>query len=129
MKTILIRLAWKNIRRNKLRSGMILGAIATGLFAGTFMTAFMVGWINNSTVADINNQLSYIQIHHPEFAADNDVSACFAQDEVADKINAISEVRSVSYRLKINGMLASATLLESCLARWSSSSLQKTAST
>jgi hypothetical protein len=28
MKTMLISLAWKNIWRNKLRSGMILGAIA-----------------------------------------------------------------------------------------------------
>jgi ABC-type lipoprotein release transport system permease subunit len=108
MKTMLISLAWKNIWRNKLRSGMILGAIAIGLFAGTFMTAFMAGWIERSVISDIQNQLAYIQLHHPGFAANNDIKACFMQNEAREKIASAGDVTAVSYRLKLNAMLASA---------------------
>ncbi|MDR1557388.1 MAG: FtsX-like permease family protein [Tannerellaceae bacterium] len=108
MKTILIPLAWKNLWRNKLRSGMILGAIAIGLFAGTFMTAFMSGWISRSVESDIRNQLSYIQIHHPEFAANSDINACFRQEEMMSRIASVAEITGASYRLELNGMLASA---------------------
>ncbi|MDR1879336.1 MAG: FtsX-like permease family protein [Tannerellaceae bacterium] len=109
MKTMLISLAWKNIWRNKLRSGMILGAIAIGLFAGTFMTAFLSGWIEHSVISDIQNQLAYIQVHDPGFAANNDIKACFLQDEaMVAKIASAGEVAAVSYRLRLNAMLASA---------------------
>jgi ABC-type lipoprotein release transport system permease subunit len=108
MKTMLISLSWKNIWRNKLRSGMILGAIAIGLFAGTFMTAFMAGWIERSVTSDIQNQLAYIQVHHPDFAANNDVNAYFLQDEAREKIASVAGVTATTYRLELNAMLASA---------------------
>jgi ABC-type lipoprotein release transport system permease subunit len=108
MKTLLIRLAWKNIWRSKLRSGIILGAIALGLFTGTFMASFITGWINNSVVTDIQNQLSYIQIHHPKYADDNDINAWYEQNEVANALQNVPAVRAATHRLRINGMLASA---------------------
>jgi ABC-type lipoprotein release transport system permease subunit len=108
MRTILLSLAWKNIWRNKLRSGMILGAVALGLFAGTFMTAFMTGWINRSVEADIRNQLSHIQVHRPEFAANNDLGAFFMQDEIRRRIASVAEIAASSCRLELPGMLASA---------------------
>ncbi|MDR2810403.1 MAG: FtsX-like permease family protein [Tannerellaceae bacterium] len=108
MKTILLSLAWKNIWRNKLRSGMILGAIAVGLFAGTFMTAFMTGWINRSVEADIRNHVSYIRIHHPEFAANNDINAYLSQEDVMRQVALVGEITGASCRLEVSGMLASA---------------------
>ncbi len=105
---MILRLAWKNIWRNKLRSSIIMGAIALGLFAGTFTTAFINGWMGNTVLSDIKTQLSYIQIHQPEFADNNDISAFFMQDTVEDKIKSVPNLNNVSYRLKINGMLASA---------------------
>ena len=108
MKKILIHLAWKNVWRNKLRSGTILGAIAVGLFAGTFMSALMSGWIITSVEADIRNQLSYIQIHQEGFSEDHDINAWFMQTEAEEAIRKIPEIRQGSFRLKINGMLASA---------------------
>jgi ABC-type lipoprotein release transport system permease subunit len=108
MKKILIHLAWKNVWRNKLRSGTILGAIAVGLFAGTFMSALMSGWIITSVEADIRNQLSYIQIHQEGFSEDQDINAWFMQTEAEEAIRKIPEITQASFRLKINGMLASA---------------------
>jgi ABC-type lipoprotein release transport system permease subunit len=108
MKTILLSLAWKNIWRNKLRSSMILGAIAVGLFAGTFMTAFMTGWINRSVEADILNHVSYIRIHHPEFAANNDINAYLMQEDAMRQVASVGEITGASCRLEVSGMLASA---------------------
>jgi ABC-type lipoprotein release transport system permease subunit len=87
---------------------MILGAIAIGLFAGTFMTAFMAGWIERSVRSDIQNQLAYIQVHHPAFAANNDIKAYFLQGEAKEKIATVADVTSATYRLELNAMLASA---------------------
>ena len=105
---MLIRLSWKNIWRNRLRSGTILGAIAIGLFAGTFMSALISGWVTNSVEADIRNQLSYIQIHSPGFEDNNDINTWFKQSDVEQAIRQTQEITNVSFRLKINGILASA---------------------
>ena len=106
---MLMRLSWKNIWRNKLRSGTILGSIAIGLFAGTFISAIISGWVDNSVEADIRNQLSYIQIHSPGFNDDNDINAWFMQTDVEQAIQQTPEITDASFRLKINGMLASAS--------------------
>jgi ABC-type lipoprotein release transport system permease subunit len=86
---------------------MILGAIAAGLFAGTFMTAFMSGWIIRSVEADIQNHLSHLQIHHPQFAADNDIKAFLTEEEVMSRIRSVPGITGASCRLELNAMLAS----------------------
>ncbi len=105
---MLIQLAWRNIWRNKLRSSIIISAITLGLFAGTFLTAFITGWMTRSVISDIDNQVGYIQVHRSEFAANNDISAWFLRDDVAGKIASTPSVTQCSYRLRLNGMLASA---------------------
>lgn len=108
MKTMIVRLAWKNIWRNKFRSSLILGAIAIGLFAGTFMIAFITGWMRTTIESDISNQLAHIQIHTPEFSENNDITAYFLRDQISRTVDTVTNVNSISYRLRVNGMLASA---------------------
>lgn len=110
-------LAWKNIWRNKLRSGVIMGAIAIGVFGGTFLTAFMSGWVLGAVDDCINNQLSHIQVHRQGFIANNDVNAVFDRDSMKAMIAAEPAVTSVSYRLSVNGMLASAANIASITAK------------
>jgi len=126
MKNI-INLAWKNIWRNKVRSAVIISAIAIGLFSGTFLLAFMNGWILGTVDSDIRTQYSHIQIHNTEFLANNDVGAYFMRDDIGrgvlhtptlnteneTEINGHIQGRmqyapTVAYRLNLNGMLASA---------------------
>ena len=105
----LSNLAWKNIWRNKVRSGVILGAIAIGLFAGTFLLAFMTGWIYGTAKDDIDTQFSHIQIHDTAFSANNDISACFDRDDVERRGKAClaAAQAQTTYRLNLTGMLAS----------------------
>ena len=109
---MLARLAWKNIWRNKTRSGIILGAIAIGLFAGTFLSAFIYGWMLDAVAEDIDANLSYVQISDTAFAANNDIGAYFVKTGIAETLANSAVFREsqgeVSFRLILNGMLSSA---------------------
>ena len=107
----LIRLAWKNIWRNKVRSGVILGAIAIGLFSGTIILAIMSGWIVGSVNNDIKTQYSHVQIHDTAFLANTDIEAFFMRQDVEEKIRQsnLSDLSDrMAYRVRLSGMLASA---------------------
>jgi ABC-type lipoprotein release transport system permease subunit len=102
------QLAWKNIWRNKVRSGVILGAIAVGLFAGTYLSAFLSGWVVSTVNDDINAHLSHVQVHDTAFTVNNDITAFFVREAVAEKIAQSGLTTDASFRLNLSGMLASA---------------------
>lgn len=106
---MLIRLAWKNIWRNRFRSLLILSAIAIGLFAGTFTIAFVTGWGRATIETEICNQLSHTQIHTPEFSYNYDINSYFTREEVVNAIDSMPYLSGASYRLKLYGVLASAS--------------------
>jgi ABC-type lipoprotein release transport system permease subunit len=105
---MIANLAWKNIWRNKVRSGVILGATGVGLFAGFYLSAFMSGWMVGTVNSDIDVYLSHVQVHDTAFLANGDVSAFFMEAPVKEKIEQSGLPVAVSYRLKLSGMLASA---------------------
>ena len=70
---MLISLAWKNIWRNKKRSGIIIAAITFGLWGGLFSSALMVGMMENMVETAISRDLSHIQIHKRDYDQDQDV--------------------------------------------------------
>ena len=102
-------IAWKNIGRNKVRSGVILGAIATGLFSGTFFMAALEGWVLGAIHDDIAKELSHVQIHHADFLANEDIGAHFLREEVETQLKeaGLPAQTAVAFRLKLAGMLAS----------------------
>ena len=108
MTFIIIGLAWKNIWRNQLRSSLILMAIAIGLFAGTFTIAFVTGWGRATIESEICNQLSHVQVHTPEFNLNNDISEYFLRDQLSPILDSVAKVNSITYRLRLNGIIASA---------------------
>ena len=70
---MLLKIAWRNVWRNKSRSLIVISSIVVGvwaLVAGTgFMNGFMVSYISDA----INHNTSNIQIHNTEFSADKDI--------------------------------------------------------
>ncbi|WP_321437710.1 ABC transporter permease [uncultured Bacteroides sp.] len=102
-------LSWKNIWRNKLRSSTVIAAVALGVFAGVFMIALMNGMIDSRLQAIIHTEISSIQIHNPEFLANSDFSRRIPDaDKVVQRVNEMDHVISVSKRLVITSMIASA---------------------
>ena len=64
---MLLSLAWKNIWRNKLRSLVLVGAIALGLVGVVFFIGLSQGFMDARNKKVIETQLSHIQLHNPHF--------------------------------------------------------------
>lgn len=102
-------IAWRNVWRNKVRSSVVIIAVCLGLMSGVFSAAFMKGWMGQRMDAVLLTEMSYIQVHHPEFKENYECEFLIdGEDKIAKEIKAIDENIKVSKRLVINSMVASA---------------------
>ena len=67
---MLLKIAWKNIWRNRTRSLVVIISVIIGLWAALFMTAFSWGLYQGHIDDSIENYLSHLQIHHPSYPAE-----------------------------------------------------------
>ena len=70
---MLLRVAWRNIWRNRSRSLVIIASVGIGLWAGIFLIAFYNGMIRQRIRSAIDREVSHLQIHHPRFSDDHDL--------------------------------------------------------
>ena len=98
----LLRLAWKNIWRNKLRSGVILFAITLGLYAGIFVASFANGMVNQLIEDTINIEVTHLQINRESFINMGGLHDTFSQEPLETQVKAIPNVMGVSPRLIMN---------------------------
>lgn len=102
---MLLSIAWKNIRRNKLRSLIVIIAVTLGLTGGIMSAALMSGASNQSMKDALNDYVSEIQIHHPEYKENNEIKYRIENTkEITDYIKNIEGVKSVCSRIKVLGM-------------------------
>jgi len=106
---MIFSISWRNIWRNKVRSLVIITAIALGIFAGVLSAAFFKGMADQRIQKVINTELSYIQIHKPGFRQTSDFSNFIANaNEEVTKIEGLQHVTGVSKRILVQSMVASA---------------------
>jgi putative ABC transport system permease protein len=106
---MIISIAWRNVWRNKLRSLVVILAVSLGLFGILFMIALSNGMVEQKIDASINNEISHIQIHLPEFLQDQ--SLPFSMDsaqQIEGEISAIPGVKAVTSRIKAQAMASTA---------------------
>ncbi|MFC2118289.1 ABC transporter permease [Bacteroidota bacterium] len=102
---MIFSLSWKNIWRNKVRSLVVIIAVSLGLFGGTFSNGLMNGMTTRRVNSAIENEVSHIQIHSPEFLENPEIGyAIDNSDELINEIEKNSDVIAVSKRMKINSM-------------------------
>jgi putative ABC transport system permease protein len=70
---MLLKVAWLNIWRNRTRSLVVIGAIIIGVWAVIFLMGYMYGVVKSYVNNAIQNEISHIQIHHPDFPQDKEV--------------------------------------------------------
>jgi len=108
---VLLKISWRNIWRNPRRSLVMILALTIGLWAGIFVSALMFGMLDQRFKTSIEQHISHIQIHHPEFLKDNNVKFGIEEwDKLQQQLSADQEITAYSGRTKVNGMLATATL-------------------
>lgn len=107
---MLIRISWRNIWRNKVRSLVVILAIAVGLTGGIFITGLMNGMVAQQTSSTINNEISELQMHQPEFL--ENMNPQYMMADIGDKVEEIRQtekVTDVCYRSKASAMASTAT--------------------
>lgn len=104
------KLAWRNVWRNKTRSGVLLLAITFGLWGGISAMGIMSG-MNNQRIKDfLETQVSHIQMHHPDYVQDQDVTKTLEQPvQHLQQIEKNAQVEGVTSRAVMNGMISSPT--------------------
>ena len=106
---MLIKIAWRNIWRSKLRSAVVLLAIASGLVGGLFSSAWMNGMANQRVNNAFSIETAHIQIHNPKFADNFDIKRTINDtDDILKDISNIQGVKAVTSRTKTQAMAATA---------------------
>lgn len=106
---MLIKIAWKNIWRNRLRSLVVIMAIALGLWAGTSISGFSWGMYDQRINEAINNEISHVQFHQPGFGEEYNPALYIPESaELIQRLKKDERVKAVSPRVIVMSMIASA---------------------
>jgi putative ABC transport system permease protein len=103
-------IAWRNIWRNKKRSGVLLVAIAFGLWAGLLTSGLLNGMAVQMIRSAIGTRTAHVQIHAPGFVDHPEINRTIPDGtSVLEKARAASGVADVAARAIVPGMGSSAT--------------------
>lgn len=103
-------MAWRNIWRNRIRSLIIMGSVATGLTAGLFVLSLYKGILEDRVRMVIDTEVSHLQIHHKRFKEDYDAKFVVGDPEVLTAaLKNDPRVKAFTTRTVCQGMLATGT--------------------
>jgi len=105
---MVLLIAWRNIWRNPLRSLVVMGAVIIGVWSIVFL-AGMIGGIMESYVDNaIRNEVSHVQLHHPEFIKDKKSEFYFSDaNDILARVKQTEGVKAASVRTITNAMVSS----------------------
>lgn len=103
-------IAWKNVWRNKVRSLVVVLAIALGLTGGIFSSAVLKGSGDQRVREAVGRETSHLQIHNKAYAGDNEVRYVIDGDlkELETVLDTTRTVKAWSPRVKFPAMAGSA---------------------
>ena len=105
---MILKLAWRNIWRNKTRSLVIMTAITLGIVASLFLDAFILGMVGSFIQNSIEKVTSHIQIHNPNYLDDENVeNFILNSSDLVAEIEDLNGVKGVTSRTLINSMISS----------------------
>jgi ABC-type lipoprotein release transport system permease subunit len=107
---MILKMAWRNIWRNKTRSLVIMLSVAVGLLAGIGVLALYKGMMKGRVRTVIDSEVAHLQIHHPEFKKDYNPSFIIpGYEEILRKIKSFPEINLAVPRSIAQGMLVTTT--------------------
>lgn len=107
---MILRLAWRNIWRNKIRSITIMTSVGIGLFAGLAVNALYTGMMNGRIHDLIHHETGHIQIHNPLFRTEYEPSAVIRTTaEITRQLTSWPSVQAFSVRSVSPAMLATSS--------------------
>lgn len=105
---LLLSMAWRNIWRSPWRSGVVVGAMALGVWAGIFMMGLAQGVNDTRTANALDDYIGHAQITDSSFIENQEVQAIIADPHAwTAALDAHPEVESWSERLLITAVMQS----------------------
>ncbi|MCB0662232.1 MAG: ABC transporter permease, partial [Saprospiraceae bacterium] len=105
---MILKIAWRNIWRSKVRSLVVITSVALGVWAVIFLISFSSGMVNSYINNTIQNEISHIQIHNPKFPEEKDIQYGLPQPEqLLEEVSQTPGVKSATLRTISMGMLSS----------------------
>ena len=106
--SLLLSMAWRNIWRSPWRSGVVVGAMALGVWAGIFMMGLALGVNDTRTANALDDYIGHAQITDSSFIDNQEVQAIIADPHSwTAALDAHPEVESWSERLLITAVMQS----------------------
>lgn len=93
---LILKLGWKNIWRNPIRSSVVIGAVLIGTWAGIFIMAFSTGMTKQYIKNQLDTYVGHIQIHNPKYLQEN-----LPQYSIPNTDSLVSELKRKSFVTKI----------------------------
>jgi ABC-type lipoprotein release transport system permease subunit len=106
---MLLRLAWRNIWRNRRRSLIILTSVVVGLIAIVFIEAVVRGFMRQSLDNQLGAHTTHIQVHRAGYHDNPDINRFIARPDAVDSaLAADARVAASARRILATGLLSSA---------------------
>ncbi len=107
---MILKIAWRNIWRNSMRSIVVIASVSLGLLAAIFVTSFYKGVTVQKVNDVIKLEMSHLQIHIPGFR-DDYLPADYLNNaqEIKRQIQNKYNVKAIALRSIAMGMLSSPT--------------------
>jgi putative ABC transport system permease protein len=106
---MLLKVAWRNVWRHKVRSFVVITAVGLGLWAGVFASAFVQGMMSQKIDNVIRHELSHLQVHHPEFRDEQLPKQLIDNgEEILEHLSSDPDVTAATGRIITMAMLGSA---------------------
>ena len=106
---MLTLIAWRNIWRSPTRSLVVIVAVALGLWAGLFLSAFSIGLSEQRARDQLETMVSHVQVHHPDFKGERDINYVIPDGPaLLAEVQALPDVVGATGRSLAFGMIASA---------------------
>lgn len=98
---MIVRLAWKNIWRNRRRTLITISAIAFAVLFAVMMRSMQQGMTDQMVDSMVKNNMGYIQVHSKGFWDEQTLDNAFYEEDLSiEKIESIKGVTKVDKKLE-----------------------------
>jgi putative ABC transport system permease protein len=107
---MLIKMAGRNIWRNRARSVIIILSVSIGLFCGILVLSIYKGMMSSRVKTVIESETGSLQIHHPQFKSDYEAPFVLQQEkQLLAVLQQTRDISAYSFRTVTQGMLAASS--------------------
>ncbi|MDR2410383.1 MAG: hypothetical protein LBE13_20045, partial [Bacteroidales bacterium] len=101
----IIKIAWKNVWRNKKRSVTVVVSVILGISAAVFAGGLLQGWVNQRVNLVIYTENGHIKLYNPDFLNNEEINNFIPNREAVRRfLEKDSAVKAFSERVKLVAM-------------------------